>query len=395
MNLRQQGLGILKLAAAASVAAGMSLAHATDGAGGRPAQLPFMDEQVFQECGMSCLYERGSESLSLQARFIEYRLQLLDAKLKEAKSGKSQAASEVLNELQMRCTPGERASRSVASAGACLGRFRQDQLAVLSKIRGALVAAGVQVVALRPEQGRPGLSWAAGSGARGSRGGIDSSDSSEARLPQAPFIPSYNELEAQHDADQRLQGLGSQEYQKWLSEMPRKPSADEFLKFRRLPKDPSDPGNEEKITVLQFGADGKPMRDDQAYARALQDYEARLKDWEAGPAALSKREELKKNGTDLLQEQRFQKRVGSLSKKAFSLARQDMMGAAAQVMKKVGMASSTGTPDTEEKALNEKISPRHPASKRTRAHVIISPEALNREIESLGGSNLVIQAPSP
>ncbi len=388
--------------------------------------LSFMDPDLYQACGMTCVYEHGVENLTLQARFIEYRLLLLEARIQEP-----QGASAVLSELGLRCLPAERAQGDPRAAQACLGRFKRDQLAVLSRIRGGLLSANQQVSALRG--GEKVLS-------------VEPEADVRARLPQTPFIPTLRELRDSHDGDERLRTLGSTQYLEWLKDMPRAPSQDEFLRFKRIPRDPSDPENGEMLTVQETDPQGKPVVDTQAYERALKAYEGRLAIWKGKTGSPGEEQAFRAQGAALARAPgplpKFEQQVQGVSRRAFLLARRDMLVSAQKVLKKTGVpvvvtldsAKPAGLPQPgdatvrgergpanvkgpavapgvqgagelgglladaqnmrqEEDLLNAKLSPSATQTP-TRVHIGLRPEALNAEVGELGGKDLMVRGPA-
>ena len=248
--------------AAVSGAVGLLVLSSVSWAAGPLPAPPFMNSNLYQECGQPCLYQKANENLSLQALYTVEKIQRVSDPIQDSGSSDADKVSAV-SEIQQYCydyfAPGAPISAGDIdfdkNSKRCLFRYVSVQAPLLRKIRSAIVLNDDHVAAFR--------SKAAAVQAGGANG-------NPARKPQTPYLPTLNELEAQQSQLQRLSGAA---YQKWIVEaMPKPPDcAAEFPQTQPILRDPTNPGSG-TILVLVRDPKGNPVPDPKLCKAALQDY---------------------------------------------------------------------------------------------------------------------------
>lgn len=86
---------------------------------------------------------------------------------------------------------------------------------------------------------------------------------------QLPYVATLDDLQKDYE---RTRTMVTSAYSKWLDSIPREPSPDEYIKFKEIARDPSNPAAG-KFMVPELDANGKPKIDPQ-YEVAKQKYVA-------------------------------------------------------------------------------------------------------------------------
>lgn len=240
--------------------------------GSTPAKAPFpwADSDTRRDCGQDCIYKKVNENLSTESIYTLRKL--VDLKSAVA-SGDESALRGIVGDF-CRGTGG-----SWADLEACADRYRVMQLIRLSKIRAAMAEHREMVTRLSSR--RPNLhgGWdgrqqviLGDSEPQGTPGaaGLPGSPASQGKKPILPHVPDLKELESDY---QRLRALSSTDYEAWLRTFPTEPSKEDFIKYKEIPRDPSNPEGE-KLTIVVTGQDGKPEYDEDSYAKAVSLYKA-------------------------------------------------------------------------------------------------------------------------
>lgn len=215
--------------------------------------LPWTDS-AFRSCGVACTYEKANENLSLEALYILKKL----AALKNA----SDFRTTIQNNLAEFCLSTEPNQKSGQSRErACYERYLRVQVGILKRIRTAIVANSDMAGALRTQKVRP-------EDATVPVVSVEPSDAETPRIPQVPYLPTYEDLQEEY---RRGRALTSPEYERWAKSVPREPARDDFVKFREIPRDPENPEGE-KMVIVDSNRDGTPKYDDVAFQAALARY---------------------------------------------------------------------------------------------------------------------------
>jgi hypothetical protein len=228
---------------------------------------PLRDDR-YEKCGQDCLYKKGNENISFEAAYIMEKLDRLEAL---SKAGEH---SQVNANLVGFCLSSE------TDGSGCFDRYKRAQVLKLHRMRAAIIQNQEKAANLNSRLNRKRMTQ---DGAAPpvftqvfEKGGAKQV---EGKLAQVPFVPKVKDLREIYGNNENLHRLVGDDYQKWVSEITPKPSPDEFVKFKTIPKDPNDPSST-NVTIVETNPDGSPVIDKKAYARALAIWNDREKDFE-------------------------------------------------------------------------------------------------------------------
>jgi hypothetical protein len=218
-------------------------------------QLPWTNKKDYQDCGMSCLYEKGNENLSLQAMYIMNKIEALEGAVRAGNH------SEAFERLGRYCTEEER-NATKPDATACMSRYAREQILVLRKIELAVATNAVN--AGRFKNG-PELDVKAGPPIFSM---LQDPDAKTPKMPQTPYVPKFNELVDQYKRETAtLTDLMSADYERWSSARYAKPQQDDYVVMQEVNRDPANKKSG-SLMVVKKTKDGKPIKDLQAYRNA-------------------------------------------------------------------------------------------------------------------------------
>jgi hypothetical protein len=194
---------------------------------------------MYQECGQSCHYKKANEVISVDVLYSSEKVQ----KLRNASD------AEILENLGKFCFQGEGAQR-------CFDRYREIVSLHFRKAAGAIERNTSNADALY--------------NAKKSVIAVDHAQA--AGKPQITILPTSEELNKKYQSKlAKLRGLIRNDYNKIVNV--HKPSIDEYMKFRKIPRDPEDPKSE--MMSVPDTSCGQPMCYDMAaFKKASAEYES-------------------------------------------------------------------------------------------------------------------------
>ncbi len=212
-------------------------------------KFPWQDSK-FEDCGQSCLYGKATEMTSVQALYLTNIL--MAAKAASDLDGLNRIAKNF-------CLPGEVYQD-------CKKRFLFAGIISLRKMGYSINKNGEAAALLSnrkdiPGKGPVGDPMAATFERLKAAGEPD-------KKGQLPYIATIDDLQKEYD---RARSTVTEDYHKWLDSIPREPSKDEFVKFKEIPRDPSNPAAG-TFTVPEKDALGKPKIDEAKYQAAKTKY---------------------------------------------------------------------------------------------------------------------------
>ncbi|MCM2324589.1 MAG: hypothetical protein NDJ90_15120 [Oligoflexia bacterium] len=202
-------------------------ATSTEAGGPAKAGVPWAGKE-YDECGQRCVFERANENIGLQAIYLVRKIQRL----------KGVGDSERLSELGDFCMPTD-------DGDSCFDRYKTVQVRNLYAMRKAMIDNSLVIAELSGKGKKQATALAR------SRDG-------KLKKPQVPFVITFEDLQKEHAT---LKTLTSEQYHRYVEELPREPSRDEFRKIREIPRDPDNP-EAGKLTVVGDV-------DEKAYQQAL------------------------------------------------------------------------------------------------------------------------------
>lgn len=210
-------------------------AHADDMTPG----LPWSDQKTYQECGQSCLYNKGNENIILQT---SYEIQKINALKPLTDTDKDEIYALIGPFCQ---------NSSGETAEQCKNRYIAESTLRLYKARTTM---------LKNNESAQNLSSV----------GPDSAPilarPSATLKPQVTYVPTLAELEAEYKRrDQRLATGASESYRRWAENLPHPPSKEDFYKIKTIPRDPNNPGAGSFETVGEL--------DEAGYRKAVELYQ--------------------------------------------------------------------------------------------------------------------------
>ena len=216
------------------------------------AEFPWQDSDKYRECGQSCLYEKSNENISLHAIYI---LRKIDSLEKTTHYGSEKRKSEIIQK-----TLGEFCLKE-ESPDQCFKRYKWIQIMALRKMKAALIQNSDSAAKLYDHRKNPLLA----------------SKNEQSKNPQIPYIPTFKDIQNEYNQEtQQLNHSISEQYQNWVGNIQTEPSKEDFVLFKRVPRDHELPGGEQ--TVILDKSCGQPIcYDITAYKEAMQVFAARKK----------------------------------------------------------------------------------------------------------------------
>ena len=218
-------------------------------------EISLLDDKIDNKNKMnfSDTYRKGNEKISVEVLYIENkRKALLDAK--NQNSGSQSWDSIVKEELGVFCFQAD-GTMPAETTDDCYDRWDAVQVQLLSKLRAELIQNKSHVSNLQAKQAfEPGVT------------------SSALSVAHVTTPKSFSDL--QQDYQQEVSQLGvltSQQYEKWVSEIPREPAKEDFAKFTKKPTQGGIAGSDAEYE-LDRSCHGQICYDEVAYKNALDQY---------------------------------------------------------------------------------------------------------------------------
>ncbi len=257
------------LSAAIWLGVGVSLSHAID-----PAPAPGSPQPSCNNLSgiamQGCLFDRANETLMLQLHYKRNRLQ----SLQELFDQKNRNA-EIIESLGPFCTEDEKDNWSDNDkVQACLDRHKRIETRQMRAIHTAiakndekhskLYSQKVYVDGSRPPTPNPAVGF--------NLPPPPGQDTKALRSPQVSYFASVAELEKSYEQNRdQMRASITNRFAQWLQDLPKQPSPEDFIKLKKIYRDPEQPGSG-VLHVIDTEADGSAKIDKQAYEEALKNY---------------------------------------------------------------------------------------------------------------------------
>ncbi len=264
-GLLRSGVGRLVLLLVLMLGFGVDSALASGQVVGTAAKKP-TENEIYEGCGQSCLYQRANENLALQALYLTNHIISLN----------DRDASERKSALGSFCIASE-------DGDACFNRYKRMNIVALYKMRDAMIQNSNNASALmnrrvfvgdekKPLQGNPPAAEFQISGLG-------------PKKAQVPYVVTFEDIKKELGS---LRALTGREYQEWASNLKAAPSREEFVKFRRIYRDPDHP-ERGTMMVVSRDANGRIEYDEKAFKTAEAYYLKHKSDMDADLAAIKGR----------------------------------------------------------------------------------------------------------